>query len=113
MTSGMPLREVPVVVTNLERYGSRGWSFDVVIRQGRPSEYRKSFRTSTAGRGLDKMIRAAVPAQHKYGMDFLARPEIWREELWLNKKYQWPQQKQAMEKQLRIFFKNLVRLDIR
>lgn len=113
MTSGMPLKEIPVSIRNLNRYGSRGWSFDVVVNHGKLGEYRRSYRTSSSGRGLERLRWKAVPAERKYGMDFAARPEVWRKETWLSDKYQWAKNQAGMEKQLRIIFKNVVRLDIR
>lgn len=112
MTSGMPLKEIPVSIVNLTRYGKRGWSFDAVVNHGKPGEYGKSFRTSPTGKGLERLICKAEPAEHKYGMDFPARPEVWRTETWLSEKYQWPKNQPNMEKQLRIFFKNIVRIII-
>lgn len=113
MPTGIPYKEIPVVITNLKRLGNKGWSFDVIYNQGRPGEYARSYRTSTSGRGLELLRREAVPAEHKYGMDFAARPEVWRQVPWLHKDYKWPLDIKGMKKQLRIFFKSAVRIDLR
>lgn len=77
--------DVPEII-DVERYGSRGWFFTAVWRQGRPGEFSRAFRTSRTGKGLEAL----------WGVSG------WRSCTWADQDWQWPRVREQFEKQIRI-----------
>ena len=76
--------DVPEII-DIERYGSHGWSFTAVWRSGTPSEFRRQFRTSTSGRGLEALYGATG----------------WSKRHWISDRYLWPRSREGFEKRVR------------
>lgn len=76
--------DVPEII-DIERYGSRGWSFWCRWRSGRPGEFKRQFRTSTSGRGLSALYGATG----------------WSKCRWLADDYLWPRDREGFEKRVR------------
>lgn len=76
---------IPQII-DIIRFGSRGWMFTAVWKAGKVGEFKRQFRTSRSGRGLE--------AYWAYGG--------WKQIDWLDPRYKWPTARVPFGKQVRI-----------